>query len=165
MSVAGHRKGFQDEQGQQTRSGLFFEIVRLLAGLREEDRPKYLLCENVKGLMSVDGGIGVKGSGFLRVLIELDGLGYDAEWQILNSKDWDVPQNRERVFLVGHLRGRAGRRQVFPLRPADGENPDELKQIGKSTWVGGSNPQAGRVYDVNGLAPTLKCPTGGAAPL
>ncbi|WP_334300170.1 DNA cytosine methyltransferase, partial [Clostridioides difficile] len=77
--------------------------------LKEEDRPKYLLIENVKNLLSVNGGFD-----FLKVLVELDEIGYDAEWQVLNSKNFGVPQNRERIFIVGHFRGRSTRK-VFPI--------------------------------------------------
>lgn len=73
-----------------------------------------LLLENVKGLLSHD-----KGRTFRTILSTLDELGYDAEWQVLNSKDFGVPQNRERVFLIGHLRGRS-ERTIFPIR---GESP------------------------------------------
>lgn len=101
FSIAGKRRGFLDE----TRGTLFFEIARAA----KEIRPPLLLLENVKGLLSHD-----KGRTFRTILSTLDELGYDAEWQVLNSKDFGVPQNRERVFLIGHLRG-AGTRKVFPI--------------------------------------------------
>lgn len=66
LSVAGKRKGLQEGE----RSGLFYEIIRLLQGLRQEDRPKWLLAENVKGLFSAGGGFD-----FLRCIVELGGLG------------------------------------------------------------------------------------------
>ena len=66
LSVAGKRKGLQEGE----RSGLFYEIVRLLQGLRQEDRPQWLLAENVKGLFSAGGGFD-----FLRCVLELGGLG------------------------------------------------------------------------------------------
>lgn len=101
FSIAGKRRGFLDE----TRGTLFFEIARAA----QEIKPSLLLLENVKGLLSHD-----KGRTFRTILSTLDELGYDAEWQILNSKDFGVPQNRERVFLVGHLRGKRTRR-LFPI--------------------------------------------------
>ncbi|HIZ71160.1 MAG TPA: DNA cytosine methyltransferase [Candidatus Atopostipes pullistercoris] len=106
FSIAGKRKGFLDE----TRGTLFFEIARAA----KEIKPPLLFLENVKGLLSHD-----KGRTFRTILSTLDELGYDAEWQIFNSKDFGVPQNRERVYIIGHLRG-AGGRPVFPIR---GENP------------------------------------------
>ena len=104
ISVAGKQLGFKGQ-----RSSLFFTVTRLIRDTKEEDRPKYLFIENVKNLLSVNGG-----SDFLKLLIELDEIGYDAEWQVLNSKNFGVPQNRERVFIIGHLRGRSGRK-VFPI--------------------------------------------------
>lgn len=100
FSIAGKRRGFED-----TRGTLFFDIARIL----EYHVPPYLLLENVKGLLSHD-----RGSTFETILRTLDGLGYDCQWQVLNSKDFGVPQNRERVFIVGHFRGRP-RPEVFPL--------------------------------------------------
>lgn len=101
FSVAGKRGGFED-----TRGTLFFEIARFAFILK----PKLLFLENVKGLLNHD-----KGRTFRTILITLDELGYDAEWQVFNSKDFGVPQNRERVFIIGHLRGTGGR-QIFPFR-------------------------------------------------
>lgn len=102
FSIAGKRRGFLDE----TRGTLFFEIARAA----QEIKPSLLLLENVKGLLSHD-----KGRTFRTILSTLDELGYDAEWQILNSKDFGVPQNRERVFIIGHSR-RYRPRFLFPLR-------------------------------------------------
>ena len=87
FSIAGKRAGFND-----TRGTLFFEIARIIA----VKRPKYLLLENVPGLLSHD-----QGWTYTTILGALSKLGYDAAWQNLNSKDFGVPQNRERVFVVG----------------------------------------------------------------
>lgn len=106
FSIAGKRKGFLDE----TRGTLFFEIARAA----KEIKPPLLFLENVKGLLSHD-----KGRTFRTILSTLAELGYDAEWQVLNSKNFGVPQNRERVFIIGHLRGRS-ERTIFPIR---GESP------------------------------------------
>jgi len=104
FSIAGKRRGFED-----TRGTLFFEIARIA----KVKRPTYLLLENVKGLLSHD-----EGRTFEIILKTLDELGYDAEWQVLNSKDFGVPQNRERVFIIGHLRGKS-RPKIFPLSETD----------------------------------------------
>ena len=101
FSIAGKRGGFDD-----TRGTLFFEIARIA----QAKRPRFLLLENVKGLLSHD-----KGKTFGTILNTLDELGYDIQWQVLNSKDFGVPQNRQRVFIVGHLR-EGSRPEVFPLR-------------------------------------------------
>ena len=106
FSIAGKRKGFKD-----TRGTLFFEICRIA----KEKKPRLLFLENVKGLLSHD-----EGCTFGTILKSLDELGYDAEWQVLNSKNFGVPQNRERVFIIGHLRTkRFCRSEVFPLRKND----------------------------------------------
>ena len=100
FSIAGKRGGFED-----TRGTLFFEIARIA----RVKRPKLLFLENVKGLLSHD-----HGRTFGTILATLSDMGYFCEWQVLNSKDYGVPQNRERVFIIGHLGG-AGGRQVFPI--------------------------------------------------
>ena len=99
FSIAGKRGGFND-----TRGTLFFEIARII----RKKQPRLLLLENVKGLLSHD-----KGKTFATIISTLDELGYDIQWQVLNSKNHGVPQNRERVFIVGHLRG-TSRPEVFP---------------------------------------------------
>lgn len=148
VSIAGKREGI--ERG--ARSGLFYEIMRLLAGMRKEDRPRWLLIENVKNLLSIGAGFD-----FLRVLTELASLGYSCEWQVLNSKDFGVPQSRERVFIVGHL-GEIRGREIFPLAGKDGANPCELKEITSGL------SSADRIYDASGVSKTLTgCAGGGGA--
>ena len=114
ISVAGKQLGFDG-----ARSSLFFRVMRLVQDLEEKDRPTYLFIENVKNLLSVNGG-----TDFLKLLLALDECGYDAEWQIINSADY-VPQNRERVFIIGHLRGRSTAK-VFPIKGADRENSVQI---------------------------------------
>ena len=136
FSIAGKRGGFED-----TRGTLFFEIMRL-ARLR---KPKYLFLENVRGLLSHDGG-----RTFGTILSVMGECGYDAEYQVLNSKDFGVPQNRERVFIIGHLRGKS-RPKVFPVTGTSGQ---ALRQI-----IGGS--QGNRVYDAEGVSCILASEAGG----
>lgn len=150
FSIAGNQLGFEDARGT-----LFYEIARAA----EQVKPRYLFLENVRNLLSHD-----KGKTFERMLKILDELGYDAEWQVLNSKNFGVPQNRERVFIIGHLR-RERTYRVFPIRGKDEKfNTDgEINQvgnIGKSDNFGG-NPQVTRVYDINGISPTLNTMQGG----
>ena len=106
FSIAGKRLGFEESRGT-----LFFEIARLA----RQKRPRLLLLENVKGLLSHD-----RGKTFANILTTLDELGYDAEWQVLNSK-YFVPQNRERIFIIGHLR-RQGSRKIFPIGEINSKN-------------------------------------------
>lgn len=108
FSVAGKRRGFED-----TRGTLFFEVARIC----KEKKPRYLLLENVRGLLSHDGG-----RTFQTMLGILADLGYSVEWQVLNSKDFGVPQNRERIFIVGYLGG-FPRRKVFPVRESSEQTP------------------------------------------
>lgn len=89
FSVAGSRKGFEDE----TRGTLFFDIARAV----KQIEPKLVVLENVKGLMSHDGG-----RTFKIVLETFDELGYIVEWEVLNSSNFGVAQNRERVFIIAH---------------------------------------------------------------
>jgi len=105
FSIAGKRAGFDD-----TRGTLFFEIARIL----RDKRPRCVLLENVKGLLSHDSG-----KTFQTVLKVLADIGYRVEWQVLNSKNFGVPQNRERLFIVGHLGGQP-RRKVFPIGESNG---------------------------------------------
>jgi len=134
FSVAGKRRGFED-----TRGTLFFEIVRIARA----KRPAFLLLENVKGLLNHD-----RGRTFEVILKTLDELGYDAEWQVLNSKDFGLPQNRERVFIIGHLRGKS-RPQIFPLTESDKvyyEPPRKAQGEGKRFRC---SPDYSRAIDAN----------------
>ena len=115
ISVAGKQAGFQGN-----RSSLFFRVMYLVGQLKEEDKPTYLFIENVKNLLSVNGGWD-----FARLLIEMEQGRYDAEWQVLNSKDFGVPQSRERCFIIGHLRGRSTSK-VFPIEGTDGKNSIQI---------------------------------------
>jgi DNA (cytosine-5)-methyltransferase 1 len=157
FSVAGKGKGFQDQRGT-----LFFEIVRIV----REKRPRLLLFENVRGLLSNDGG-----RTFFTILASLDALGYDLQWQVLNSKNFRVPQGRPRVFIIGHLRG-TRRPEVFPLE-GDGKADNVIPTL-TARYYGAQSTgaylrqispkgraQAERVYDPKGIATTLASTDGG----
>ena len=95
LSIAGHQKGINKD----TRSGLLLEVERLLLKAKENRTlPKYLLLENVKNLV---GKKFIKD--FERWLSFLNSLGYYSNWEVLNAKDYGIPQNRERVFVVSGL--------------------------------------------------------------
>lgn len=149
FSVAGSRSGMAGE-----RSSLVREVFRLLREAEERDRPEWLIYENVKGILSSNSGLD-----YLSILLEMEGLGYDVEWQIFNSKDWGVPQNRERVYTVGHLRAKGGQK-IFPFPGEDGANQSEARLIlmnETSSDTGGIRvpPIWERVYDTAGLSCTI----------
>lgn len=137
FSIAGKRAGLDGD-----RSSLIREIFRLLEELKEEDRPEWLIYENVKGMLSSNRGLD-----YLSILSEMDRLGYDIEWQNINSK-WFVPQNRERIYTVGHLR-RFGRAKILPVTGADGENSISI--------IGTTHPNrhsTGDIHNVDGIMST-----------
>lgn len=107
FSIAGKRAGFED-----TRGTLIYDVFRII----KEKHPKLVLLENVKGLLSHDNG-----RTFKTIITSLAELGYAVEWQVLNAKNFGVPQNRERVFIIGHLGGFGGR-QVFPITQNNSED-------------------------------------------
>ena len=115
FSVAGKRTGFSLDD---TRGTLAFEMFRLAS---EKSIP-YLLFENVKGLLNHD-----EGRTFEIILEVLDGLGYDCQWELLDSQNFGVPQHRERIFLIGHLRGKP-RPKVFPIGRASRSNDEANSQ-------------------------------------
>ena len=136
FSLAGRRKGFDDARGT-----LFFEAARIA----EAKRPAYLLLENVPGLLSHDGG-----RTFETILSALVKLGYGVEWCVHNSANFGVPQQRRRLYIVGHLGG-SGTGRVFPLGCGNAENLKELIP----------GPQGQRVYDPSGVACTQCAGSGG----
>ena len=174
LSVAGKQKGL----AEGTRSGLLYEVERLLDVAKENNElPKYLMLENVKNL------VGKKfKSDFDRWIGKLNQLGYNTYWKVLNAKHYGVPQNRERVFAIS-IRKDVDMGYQFPdgfdngLRLKDiledevdekfyintnkfkflkNSNDSECKQVGNlyGTEVE-PNPQGGRVYSTEGLISTI----------
>lgn len=151
FSVAGKRSGFSTED---TRGTLFFEICRIL----RDKRIPYVFLENVKGLLNHDGG-----RTFAVIISSLDELGYDVQWEVVNSQNFGVPQNRERVFIVGHLRGQP-RPQIFPLGFCVSENVLE-KEKGTQGEIRGCESESrrpvlmpfvtGKVMQFKDVFPTL----------
>ena len=136
FSIAGQRKGFED-----TRGTLFFEIARIAA----VKKPKYLFLENVPGLLSHD-----RGWTFKTILSALDELGYDVAWQVLNSKDFGVPQSRKRLYIVGFLRSRCAG-QILSFKEAN-------SKITVQIFPG---KEGDRIYSSEGESVTLTCNAGG----
>ena len=140
FSIAGKRAGFSD-----TRGTIFFDIARII----EKKQPRFLILENVKGLLSHD-----EGRTFGTIIATLDELGYDIQWQVLNSKDFGVPQNRERIIIVGHLRGQS-RPEVFPIA-RENETIDRAIFADESQYR-----REGKLREYKGTSPTLTTAGGG----
>ena len=169
------------------RSSLVGEVFRLIEE-KAEDKPEWLVYENVKGMLSSNAGWD-----FMSILLAMDGLGYDIEWQTLNSKDFGVPQNRERVYTIGHLR-KCGSKQILPITKDSGQIDKLGEQINSNTItarygnalsngtyiIEGNeceqtdinqvaslnsdkrfNPNQYRVYGTDGLSPCLNTAQGG----
>ena len=148
FSIAGRRKGFQD-----TRGTLFFDICRIA----KVKKPGLLLLENVKGILNHEGG-----KTFGIILDSLSELGYDCEWQVHNSKNFGVPQSRERVFIIGYLGGK-GRGKIFPLQkdgeisPEKNETNQRLLQTKYSIPSRGAEMKAGHTFiGCKGLTPNTR---------
>ncbi len=185
FSIAGKRGGFED-----TRGTLFFEIARII----KAKKPKIIFLENVKGLLS-HGKSTFKtawhsersegGKTFQVILETISELGYDVQWMVLNSKFFGVPQNRERVFIIGSLRG-TSRPEILPFRESNTETKrmEQKKEIiiyptlstelshstGRDFFRNGASKiilaqksarEIARVYNPKGIAPTLHIKTGG----
>ena len=140
FSIAGKRGGFGD-----TRGTLFFEIARIL----EAKHPRLLLLENVKGLLSHD-----RGATFRTIIEALDELGYDLQWQVLNSKHFGVPQNRPRIFIIGNLRG-TPRPEVFPIGTIQAV-PDDGHKAQDEIVTALRAKQGGPDIDQTYIAPALR---------
>ena len=166
-SIAGKRKG----QSGDTRSGLLFEAMRIIGA----KKPDYFIAENVSGLFSVN-----EGRDFYETLRVFADAGYDCQWQVLNTR-WFLPQNRERIYFVGHLRGQP-RPEVFPVGESDGGiNERTVKAPNVRTLQGGGysgghysgmtliqvgqigekDSMASRVYDTDGIACSIRSQGGG----
>ena len=173
FSVAGKLRGFND-----TRGTLFFDVARIL----KHKKPKHFILENEPGLLSHDNGRTMQ-----TILKVLTDIGYMVQWEVLNSKNYGVPQNRERVYIVGHLRG-SSRPQIFPIgesqKVSDKSREEKRKGSSEVSSTITSNYKRGvhamgeqyimepkeltkdismayRVYDSNGLSTTLKAVGGG----
>ena len=127
LSVAGKGAGLDGG-----RSGLFFCFIRLI----KEKQPMYFVWENVKGALSSS-----KGWDFARVQIEMEQAGYDVWWQVINAKDFGVPQNRERIFAIGIRKG-SGREILFERVGSSQDN--KTQQQVSSTIHAGYYKQGGR---------------------
>ena len=137
FSIAGKRKGFDEARGT-----LFFEIARVL----RDKKPARFLLENVKGLLSHDRGRTVQ-----TIFRVCDELGYDVSWAVYNSKDYGVPQSRERIFLKGYFREGSSKKALYNSKNEKKNNPLKIEIIGKILDWG----QCGRVMSTKGICPTI----------
>ena len=135
FSIAGKRKGFNEARGT-----LFFEIARIL----RDKKPRYFLLENVKGLLSHEGGETIE-----TIFRVCDELGYDVSWAIYNSCDYNVPQSRERIFIKGYFRGECSR-EVLSI-PRVNKSSDEPMS---NTYYG---VRQGRIHKEDEIMNTLSC--------
>ena len=140
LSIAGKRGGLA-----ANRSSLFFEAIKII----QHKKPKYFIFENVKGIFSSN-----RGKDFDIVLRSIADIGYDGQWELCNTR-WYLPQNRERVYFVGHIRGES-RPKVFPL----GENDKETEDDGKGKRIeivghSGSGGQKGNIHSSDGVMSCL----------
>ena len=142
FSVAGLRRGWND-----TRGTLFFDIARIL----REKKPRHFLLENVRGLLSHDNG-----RTFSTILEVLSDIGYLVQWEVLKSKNFGVPQNRERVFIIGHLAGEC-RPEVFPFGEGYEKNGVQIKRLGSNDVFRRYN----QVFDVDGACEAIDTSGGG----
>lgn len=142
FSIAGKRRGFNESRGT-----MFFEVARIL----RNKKPKYFILENVKGLLNHE-----RGGTFATIVKILSDLGYSTQWQVLNSKFFGTPQNRERVLLVGCLTGECIGK-VFPISSNDAKNISNLNTIA----ITKRKAQANRVYSTKGISSCLTSNGGG----
>lgn len=189
ISQAGHQKGFTDADGNRTRSGLFFEALRIIRDVQ----PCWAIAENVKALTSKKFE-----KEFNIVLSSLDEVGYNNYWKVLNAKDFGIPQNRERVFIVSIRKDIDNGQFQFPpggvlthclydflekevdetfykkdertlalIKKLEDEGFEpifstKVEQVGNFIHTGNfENPQRGRVYSSHGISPSLNCVRGG----
>lgn len=188
ISVAGKQKGFINDNGEKTRSGMYYEGIRIL----RKKKPALSIIENVKNLT----GKRFKNE-FEMVLSDLDNAGYNSYWKVLNAKNYGIPQNRERVFIVSIRKDLDNGKFKFPepfdngLRLKDlledevderfyisdektkkfiknlNTNDSENVDMGSPKFIGNVNREdfgtgyAGGVWDDSHISPTLTTMQGG----
>jgi len=142
FSIAGKRKGFADKRGT-----LIFDIARIL----QAKKPRLFLLENVPGILSSHDG-----RDFKKIICEITKLGYSVQWQVLNSKYFEVAQNRQRLYLIGH-RGKKRPPKIFPFTSTD-QNSARTNQAQSRTGIQsiyGGAFVGNKIYGVNGISPTI----------
>jgi len=167
FSLAGKRKGFNDDYKGKSRGTLFFDVVRICG----YHKPKIIFCENVKGLISHD-----KGRTFKIITEILRELGYTVYSEILNSKDFGVPQNRERIYIVAFRNDIVSSNFTFPtpinrkvcIKDIVEENPVSVKYYLSNQYLNTlinhkkrhkskGNGFGYKIRDINGIAGAIVC--------
>ena len=110
ISIAGYRKGLSGY-----RSSLFDEAIRIISWCK----PKYFIFENVKNLFSINNG-----KDFIYILKTINNIGYNAQWQLINSK-WFLPQNRERIYFIGYI-AKTSTPKILPIGSCNTDNNKDL---------------------------------------
>lgn len=160
LSAVGKQKGFIDENGNKTRSGMYYEGIRIL----REKKPKLSIIENVKALTSKKFA-----KEFQMILDDLDEAGYNTYYKILNAKDYGIPQNRERVFIISIRKDIDNGKFKFPdpkplktrLKNLLDDEVDEKYYLSKKmiNYIASSNKKwagsNGRAYVNKSIASTL----------
>ena len=142
ISIAGYRKGLSGY-----RSSLFDEAIRIISWCK----PKYFIFENVKNLFSINNG-----KDFIYILKTINNIGYNAQWQLINSK-WFLPQNRERIYFIGYI-AKTSTPKILPIGSCNTDNNKDLIKIG---YINDKNYQANRIYSTKGIAVNLNSGGGG----
>lgn len=143
LAKTSHSQDLEKDWGGD-RSSLIGEVFRLIEE-KAEDKPEWLVYENVKGMLSSNNGYD-----FLSILLAMDGLGYDTEWQTLNTKNFGLPQNRERVYTIGHLR-KCGSKQILPITSSNGKDSNTKINVVGSTDLNKKIQQRKYIYGDDGL--------------
>ena len=167
FSIAGSHKGFDDDFKGMNRGNLFLEVERIC----KYHKPKVIFCENVKGLVQHN-----KGNTFMVIRNTFRNLGYQVFWKILNSKDFGVPQNRERIYIVafrddlnvGEFKFPVGMRKKVYIRDILEEAPIPVQYYLSDTYVETLRKHKARheakgngfgyeIRDLDGIAGTIVC--------
>ena len=167
FSMAGKRKGFDDDYKGMCRGTLFQDVVRIC----EAKKPKVIFCENVKGLVNHD-----KGNTFRVIKSAFEQIGYNVYYKILNSKDFGVPQNRERIYIVAFRNDIDSSKFKFPtgtdsntcIKDIIEEKPVSVKYYLSTSYLdtlvrhkerheAKGNGFGYEIRDVNGIAGAIVC--------
>ena len=155
ISAAGKQKGFVDKKGNKTKSGLYYDGIKIL----KYKKPKFSIIENVKALTSKRFQ-----KEFKQVLDDLKMAGYNNYWKVLNAKDYGVPQNRERVFIISIRQDVDKGNFVFPKPVPLKKNLQDIIELDAELPIlhniyGGFKEKKPRIFE--NYSPTIRTAKGG----